>query len=268
MQQQDPHPLPAAMRARVLDELQRIEAEHQVTVLYACESGSRAWGFASPDSDFDVRFVYVPRTEWYLRVDEPRDVIERPLTDELDISGWELRKALRLMRGANPSLLEWLGSPLVYRADPQALASLRELGQAFYSPRAVRHHYLSMARKNLRGYLLGDTVRLKKYLYVIRPLLAVRWIDQGLGMPPTAFGELLAGTVSEPALQVAIDALLAVKRRSGEAAHGPRDEVLHAFIEAELVRAEGVQQVPVARGDSARLDAMLRETVLRYGCQR
>lgn len=152
MCQDDPHPLPEAMRARVLDELQRIEREHQVTVLYACESGSRAWGFASPDSDYDVRFVYVPRNDWYLRVDEPRDVIERPLSDELDISGWELRKTLRLMRGANPSLLEWLGSPLVYRADAEATRRLRELGEAFYSPRAVRHHYLSMARKNLRGY--------------------------------------------------------------------------------------------------------------------
>ncbi|QVM91984.1 nucleotidyltransferase domain-containing protein [Pseudomonas entomophila] len=264
MNQEALHPLSTAMRERVLDELQRIEREHQVTVLYACESGSRAWGFASPDSDYDVRFIYVPRADWYLRVDEPRDVIERPLSDELDVSGWELRKALRLMRGANPSLLEWLGSPLVYRADAEAARGLRALGDECYSPRAVRHHYLSMARKNLRGYLLGETVRYKKYLYVIRPLLAVRWIDRGLGMPPTAFPALMARTVDEPGLQVAIDALLEVKRRSGEAEQGPRDEVLHAFIEAELERADGAQEVPVARGDTGRLDVFLRETVWRF----
>ncbi|MCU7239459.1 nucleotidyltransferase domain-containing protein [Pseudomonas peradeniyensis] len=264
MYQGDPHPLPEAMRARVLDELQRIEREHEVTVLYACESGSRAWGFASPDSDYDVRFVYVPRNDWYLRADEPRDVIERPLSDELDISGWELRKTLRLMRGANPSLLEWLGSPLVYRADAEATGRLRELGEAFYSPRAVRHHYLSMARKNLRGYLMGETVRFKKYLYVLRPLLAVRWIDQGLGMPPTAFAALMARTVDDLRLQAAIDALLAVKRRSGEAEHGPRDEVLHEFIEAELARADEAREVPVIRGDSGLLDGFLRETVHKY----
>ncbi|MBJ9977427.1 nucleotidyltransferase domain-containing protein [Pseudomonas sp. S75] len=263
MNEHDPHPLSDAMRARVLDELQRLEREHEVTVLYACESGSRAWGFASPDSDYDVRFVYVQRPEWYLRVDEPRDVIERPLDDELDVSGWELRKALRLLRGANPSLLEWLGSPLVYRADPQAREGLAALARTFYSPRAVRHHYLAMARKNLRGYLLGDTVRLKKYLYVIRPLLAVRWIDQGLGMPPTAFTTLLARTAHEPELRQAIDRLLERKRQAGEAEHGPRDAVLHAFIEGELARAEGVEVARGERADSQALDRFLCETVWR-----
>lgn len=115
MNKEDRHPLPDAMRERVLEELTRLEQEHDVTVLYACESGSRAWGFASPDSDYDVRFVYVQQPDWYLRVDEPRDVLERPLTDELDLSGWELRKTLRLLRKSNPTLLEWLDSPLVYR---------------------------------------------------------------------------------------------------------------------------------------------------------
>lgn len=142
---------PAAMRERVLDELERIEREHDVVVLYACESGSRAWGFASPDSDYDVRFVYVHQPEWYQRVEEPRDVIERPLSDELDISGWELRKALRLTRKSNPALLEWLGSPLVYREEPGVREELLWLGSAFHSVPGSRHHYLSMARKNYRA---------------------------------------------------------------------------------------------------------------------
>lgn len=148
MNREERHPLPAAMRERVLDELERIEREHDVVVLYACESGSRAWGFASPDSDYDVRFVYVHQPEWYQRVEEPRDVIERPLSDELDISGWELRKALRLMRKSNPALLEWLGSPLVYREEPGVREELLWLGSAFHSVPGSRHHYLSMARKN------------------------------------------------------------------------------------------------------------------------
>eukprot|EP01031_Cornospumella_fuschlensis_P048321 gene48321-59178_t len=118
------HPLPAAMRERVLEELHRVERERNVTVLYACESGSRAWGFASSDSEYDVRFVYVEQPDWYLQVREPRDVIERPLDDELDVSGWELRKALRLLRNSNPTLLEWLDSPLVYRQDEAASARL------------------------------------------------------------------------------------------------------------------------------------------------
>lgn len=210
MNREERHPLPAAMRERVLDELERIEREHDVVVLYACESGSRAWGFASPDSDYDVRFVYVHQPEWYQRVEEPRDVIERPLSDELDISGWELRKALRLMRKSNPALLEWLGSPLVYREEPGVREELLWLGSAFHSVPGSRHHYLSMARKNYRGYLKGDSVRLKKYLYVLRPLFAVRWLDAGLGLPPVAFERLVEATLDDPSLREELDALLSL----------------------------------------------------------
>lgn len=164
MQKDERHPLSDAMRARVLQELDRIERERNVTVLYACESGSRAWGFASTDSDYDVRFVYVEKPDWFMQVDAPRDVIERPLDDELDVSGWELRKTLGLLRKSNPTLLEWLDSPLVYRQHVEATQPLRALAETFYSPPAARSHYLSMAKKNFRGYLQGDTVRFKVLL--------------------------------------------------------------------------------------------------------
>ena len=264
MNKEDRHPLPGAMREWVLEELRRVELEHDVRVLYACESGSRAWGFASTDSDFDVRFIYVPRQDWYLRVDEPRDVIERPLTDELDISGWELRKTLKLLRNSNPTLLEWLGSPLVYRAEPGAVESLRALALNFYSARAARHHYLSMAKKNHRDFLQGEQVRFKKYLYVLRSLLAVRWIDLGLGMPPTAFAELLAGTLNEPQMLAEIDELLRIKRQAVEADYGPRRVVLQQFIDSELLRAETSPALPRLRGDTQQLDDYLRDTVRRY----
>lgn len=258
------HPLSPEMREWVLRELQLIEAQYDIKVLYACESGSRAWGFASPDSDYDVRFVYVQRQPWYLRVDEPRDVIERPLSDELDIGGWELRKTLRLLRKSNPTLLEWLDSPLVYRQEPGAAEQLRGLAEAFYSARGARHHYLSMARKNFRGYLQDEQVRYKKYLYVLRPLLAVRWIDQGLGRPPMTFAELLGATVQDPQLLAEIDALLALKRQVVESAYGPRRPAIHAFIEQALLLAETEPELPAPGGDTAELDRYLRETVLRY----
>ena len=113
------HPVSAEVRSAVEAQLAALERDHDVTVLFACESGSRGWGFASPDSDYDVRFVYVHRLDWYLRVDTRRDVIEVPVSDELDVSGWELRKALQLMRKSNPPLFEWLHSPLVYRAQAE-----------------------------------------------------------------------------------------------------------------------------------------------------
>lgn len=261
MHTEERHPLSCAMRERVLEELARIERERNVKVLYACESGSRAWGFASTDSDYDVRFVYVEKPEWFIQVDAPRDVIERPLDDELDISGWELRKTLGLLRKSNPTLLEWLDSPLVYRSEPTAAARLRELAEAFYSPPAARNHYLSMARKNFRGYLQGDSVRFKKYFYVLRPLLAVRWIDQGRGRPPMTFADLLTTVDHQPLLDE-VDELLALKRSADESAYGPRRPELHAFIATELERP--VPKLARTQEDNAVLDAYLRDTVRHY----
>lgn len=264
MNKEERHPLPAAMRERVLEELARLEQEHGVTVLYACESGSRAWGFASPDSDYDVRFVYVHQPEWYLRVDEPRDVLERPLTDELDLSGWELRKTLRLLRKSNPTLLEWLDSPLVYRSEPAAAEALRHLTRDFYSPAAARAHYLSMAKKNFRGYLQGEEVRYKKYLYVLRPLLAVRWIDQGLGMPPMVFETLMEATLDNAAQRAEVEELLVLKRQAVEAEYGPARPALHRLINQELLRAETASAARTKAGDTRRLDNYLRHWVHQY----
>src|SRR5271154_5671921 len=144
-------------------ELRRIEQAYDVRVLYACESGSRAWGFASQDSDYDVRFIYVHTRNWYLSIEDRRDVIEEPISDSLDISGWELRKALRLLRKSNPPLLEWLKSPVVYSQDGEFLAGFRELAAGYYSPVRCFAHYLHMASGNVREYLKGETVWLKKY---------------------------------------------------------------------------------------------------------
>ena len=101
------------IKKRIDEELEAIESQNNVKILYACESGSRAWGFPSKDSDYDIRFIYIHRTEWYLRVDNSRlrDVIEKPIDDELDVSGWELRKALILFKKSNPAFIEWLNSP-------------------------------------------------------------------------------------------------------------------------------------------------------------
>ncbi|MCA1963199.1 MAG: nucleotidyltransferase domain-containing protein, partial [Prosthecobacter sp.] len=133
---------------RVRNALARLEAERNVRVLYACESGSRAWGFASHDSDYDVRFLYVHQSDWYLSVEDRRDVIEEPLNDELDISGWELRKALRLLRKSNPPLLEWLKSPVVYQREAVFARESGELSKRFHSPRRCFSHYLHMAARN------------------------------------------------------------------------------------------------------------------------
>lgn len=258
------HPVSDAMRASVLDVLARIEREHDVRVLFACESGSRGWGFASPDSDYDVRFVYVHRLSWYLTVEPGRDVIEQPISGELDVGGWELRKALQLLRDSNPTLLEWLRSPIVYRQDDAWAARLRTLAEDKFSPVRGYHHYVSMARKNLREHLYGETVRYKKYLYVLRPLLAARWIREGRGVPPMVFANLVAATSLDAALVAEIDALLEVKMRAGESATSPRWVGIHDFIERELAVAEAHAFDKQPKAPTRPLDDFLHEAVLRF----
>lgn len=261
------HPIDPAMREQVMAHLRAIEAQHNVTILFACESGSRGWGFASPDSDYDVRFIYVNRLPWYLTVAPGRDVIELPISGDLDINGWDLRKALGLMRESNPTLLEWLRSPIVYREEAETMNRFRALAEQVFSNAKGWHHYASMAKKNFREHLQADEVRYKKYLYVLRPLLAARWIRTQPGVPPMRFAELAQHTlnpVADAALIAEINALLEVKMRAGESAISPRWPGIHAFIEAELARnaSEPVQALPAA--GQAPLDAMLFDTVLRY----
>lgn len=256
------HGVDEAMRERVCDALKQIEADYEVRVLYACESGSRGWGFASPDSDYDVRFLYVHKPEWYLRVDTQRDVIEKPIDAELDVCGWEWRKALGLLKRANPTLVDWLDSPIIYRQDDKVMARVNDVSDYFFSPDRARWHYRSMALKNFRQYLQGDEVRLKKYFYVLRPLLAVRWIEAGKGAPPMRFDQLLQGTVQDGPLLNDIAALLAAKQRAGEAQFGPRRPLLHAFIEGELARTVTVIAPSHDKRNDALLDTLLFETVL------
>jgi predicted nucleotidyltransferase len=261
------HPIEPAMRVQIMSALRDIEAKHDVTVLFACESGSRGWGFASPDSDYDVRFIYVNRLPWYLTVMPRRDVIEVPISGDLDINGWDLRKALGLMRESNPTLLEWLRSPIVYREDELAMPRFRALSEAVFSNARGWHHYASMAKKNFREHLQADEVRYKKYLYVLRPLLAARWIRTQPGVPPMRFADLAQKTldaVRDAALIDEINALLEVKMRAGEAATSPRWPGIHAFIEAELAANAAEPVTPLPQTEESGLDAFLGETVLRF----
>ncbi|WP_027015639.1 nucleotidyltransferase domain-containing protein [Comamonas composti] len=260
------HPVEPQVRAQIMQALGEIESRHQVSVLFACESGSRGWGFASPDSDYDVRFIYVHRLPWYLTVSPGRDVIELPISGELDINGWDLRKALGLMRESNPTLLEWLNSPIVYREEAGTMAQFRALSESAFSNLKGWNHYASMARKNFREHLQAEEVRYKKYLYVLRPLLAARWIRERSSSPPMRFAKLAKHTLDAAAdavLIAEINALLEVKMRAGESATSPRWQGIHAFIEAELLRnaAEPVPALPIA--GQAALDAFLHDTVLR-----
>jgi len=258
------HPVSDTMRATILRTLREIESAEDVAVLFACESGSRGWGFASPDSDYDVRFIYARRLDRYLTLEPVRDVIEQPVGGELHINGWDLRKALQLLRDSNPTLLEWLRSPIVYTQHEVFAQRLRTLAEGGFSPVRGYHHYVSMARKNLREHLADAAVRPRRYLVVLRPLLAARWIREQRGAPPMRFAELAEATLDDPNVIGEINALLAEKMRAGEAASSPRREVLHAFIERELEAAQASVIVESHRTDSRELDRLLHDAVTHF----
>lgn len=253
-----------AVERRIQQRLREAEREHGVRVLYAVESGSRAWGTASPNSDHDVRFVYAHPRDWYLAVDVEarRDVIEYPVVDDLEVGGWDLRKALRLFHDSNPSLIEWLYSPIVYTDEGGFAARARALVPRLYSVDTGMQHYRHMAERNYRGYLKAQLVPLKKYFYVLRPLLAVRWLERFRTPPPLEFGRLRELVSEEAVLDRDIGRLLARKQRAGEKEFVPVIPALNDFIENELARlARAPARDAGPPGDMEALNALFRDSL-------
>lgn len=214
---------------QILDELHNIEKKYRVQIFYACESGSRAWGFPSADSDYDVRFLYIRERDWYLS-------IELPISDDLDISGWDLRKALKLLRKSNPPLLEWLSSPTVYMQDDDLIEKFRALAPLYYSPISCSYHYLQMARNNFREYMKGDTVKVKKYFYILRPILAIKWIEEMSEIMPMEFGIMVDRLIHDQSLKKAINDLVDRKKQGEELKLEPKIPVISDFIKHEMER--------------------------------
>ncbi|MBQ8881827.1 MAG: nucleotidyltransferase domain-containing protein [Clostridia bacterium] len=228
------------------EKLNEIEKRENIKILHCVESGSRAWGFASPDSDYDVRFIYIRPQEFYLRLDEPRDVIEWQLDDTLDINGWDVKKALQLLNKSNPTLFEWNSSPIVYRTtdDWQKISAVIN---DFFLQKAGLYHYLSTAKGNYREYLKGETVRLKKYFYVLRPILACKWIlDKGTP-PPMLFSTLMDECLDE-SVKPDVLKLLDIKINSPEIQTGPRFEKINEYAEKTICEVEEIiKTMPTVR---------------------
>lgn len=250
------------MKELINSRLTEIESSNNIKVVYACESGSRAWGFPSANSDYDVRFIYIRPLEWYLSIDEKRDVIEYPINNDLDINGWDLKKALQLLRKTNPPLLEWLGSPIIYFEKYAVAGEMRQLAKECYSPSACLYHYLHMARTNFREYLQGDTVWVKKYFYVLRPILAMKWIEEGFGIVPTDFNVTLEKLALTADLKEAVRRLLESKRSGNELDKGERIPAISNFIESELERWEN-SKIPksVVAPIGNKLDQLFRDSI-------
>lgn len=216
------------MREKIIERLRAMESAENVVILFAVESGSRAWGFASPDSDYDIRFVYVRPAAWYLGLEKRRDVLEYPIDKVWDVNGWDLQKALRLLHSSNPTLLEWLHSPIVYLTSPWA-GELQNAGKQYFKKRAGLHHYLNMARNNLEASLCGGQIQVKKYFYALRPVLACWWILEHGTPPPVPFGDLCKSQLPA-ALQKEAGRLLEKKQNLEESGLTARVKELDQYI--------------------------------------
>lgn len=202
------------IRNTILQKLEEIEQKEHVKILHCIESGSRSWGFASPDSDFDVRFVYVRQREDYLQLQEMRDVIEWEINDVYDICGWDLQKYLRLLHKSNPTCFEWTNSMDVYRTSSE-WEQVRALLPEYFLQKPMMYHYLSMAKSNYHKFLSDEKVKLKKYFYVLRALLACQWVANRNLPPPMPFEELIKDELPEKLFPI-VRELLERKKHTGE----------------------------------------------------
>ena len=226
------------MKERILEELKKIEETENVKIIMAVESGSRAWGFASPDSDYDVRFIYVRKFEDYLKLEKVRDVIEWKLDEVLDINGWDIKKTLQLLHNSNPTVFEWCASPIVYK-ETEEFTWLKEILPMYFSEKKSLYHYWHTADSTYRDHLMGEKVKIKKYFYVLRPLLAAKWILDKKTAPPMLFEKLVAAELEEE-IRPELNYLLELKKTLSEIWLGNKNPVIDAYIERMLPEMKAI----------------------------
>lgn len=212
------------MRKEILNKLKQIEQDKSIEILFAVESGSRAWGFASPDSDYDIRFVYKHSKDWYLNLWEQTDTIQFITEDDLDGSGWDIRKALRLLAKSNASFTGWLFSPIVYRADSDFLNEIKKVANANFNPVSGFYHFHSM-NKNFEETLGSEKMTLKSFFYAIRTALCANWIYKNETIPPVLFREMYS--LIDDSYHSKLDTLITLKSERVEKSNEP--------VEADLI---------------------------------
>ncbi|MCR4033389.1 MULTISPECIES: DNA polymerase beta superfamily protein [Flavobacterium] len=247
------------MKEKILKKLREIEKQKEVEILFAAESGSRAWGFASPDSDYDIRFIYKHKPEYYLSLWEKSDVIEFMTEDDLDGSGWDLRKALILLAKSNSSLIEWLFSPVVYYENEIFVKQMRAIAKQCFSPIAVLHHYLGTT-KNFMEVCEMEEVKLKSYFYALRTALAGKWIIENHTFPPVAFADLLP--IAPKSIQEKILELQQIKATQDEKYLHPKENLITDFLlETVKFNQENASKLGSGKKMAEELDLFFREMI-------
>ncbi|UII31201.1 nucleotidyltransferase domain-containing protein [Fulvivirga ulvae] len=248
------------METLIKRKLKEIEKQKGVKVLYACESGSRAWGFPSPDSDYDVRFIYAHDLEWSLSIRKRKDTIDLPVNDLLDIGGWEVGKALKLLWKSNGPFLEWMQSPIVYYAEDSFTSMIKELCPYYFSPIALMYHYQSMAKKYHEACRGQKEVKLKRYFYALRAAMAGKWIREKGSIPPIQLTKMLV--LADDPVCAKVYELIDVKSCQSEGYVHPAEPLINDFLAQTIQDNDLVAAgLPSERGDFEKLDHFYRTVV-------
>lgn len=237
------------MESLIQLKLKEIEEKNNVKVLHAVESGSRAWGFASPDSDYDVRFIYIRPLDFYLKLEETKDYLDWELNDVLDINGWDLEKVLRQFHRSNATLFEWANSPIVYKTTDE-WKDIYQVAKDSFRLKASMYHYYGTAKKNYNEYLTEEYVKYKKYFYVLRPILAYKWIQEKKCPPPVLFQELVDSVLGDE-MKPLVEQLKEKKMQMTEAEKGPAIPDINAWIDKNL---KSMEQELAAMSDGEKND--------------
>ncbi len=218
--------------------LDEIEEKEHIRILHAVESGSRAWGFASPDSDYDVRFIYVRKQEDYLRLETNRDTIDWELDETLDINGWDIKKVLQHFHKSNATIFEWANSPIVYKTTDE-WKKIYEVGKQYFSCKSSMYHYYGTAQKTYNEYLNADSVKYKKYFYALRPILAAKWIEKKKCPPPVLFQDLI-DEVLEDEMKNPVASLVEQKVKMAESDKAPKIGVISNYLVENIAYYKGL----------------------------
>lgn len=249
------------MNDKITKYLEQIQQEKEIEILLACETGSRAWGFPSPDSDYDVRFIYRHKTEWYLSINEQKDTIELMFeNNEIDLSGWDLKKSLQLLWKSNPPLLERIQSPIIYMANEEFLSGINDLSKTYYSKISTIHHYLNMAKKMFDEVKGSEKVKLKKLFYALRTAVACQWILEKDEIPPIVFQTMLEELSIDSEIKHRTYELIALKATKEESYLHEEEKKINGCIENIIQRAEyEVNALPAGKGEMEGLNQFFRK---------
>lgn len=245
-------------------QLAKLEKEKQIKILLAVESGSRAWGIPSPDSDYDVRMIYIHNKDWYLSIGERKDSIDFFEGDLLDISGWDIRKAFKLVRKSNASPMEWCRSPIIYHEEEGFVNELKHLTYSYFVPKHTINHYWGIAKNSFHSNYKDGKIVLKKLFYVLRPLLAASWIIKNNEIPPITLAELMV-LIDDKKVRARIEGLITFKEKAEERYTYDLESFMFNYIEGlfDEVKNANVLDSDLLMNDDE-LNMKFRELLKRY----